>query len=161
MALWQFVLDLLPASAASVDGMPAARLSREQLDAVDLDLSSGDQAALLVGLETLLPEKESWSERLRIWGDENTDDIQVFMDGEVIEAVQFRLDVSNLSLALVGGISTLARRFNCVLASRDGAIIQPTREAVIRMVLGSPAMRFVNDSRGYLEEAVRLDDSDG
>jgi hypothetical protein len=160
MALWQFVLDLVPASAANVGGMPAARMSREQLDTVSLGFSNADAATLFVRLQALLPEKKSWSQSLRIWGDEKTDDIQVWMDDKLIEGVQFRLDVSHLSLALVGGICAVARHFNCVLATRDGAIIQPNRETVIRMILASPAMRFVRDPQRYLEEAVRLDESD-
>jgi hypothetical protein len=82
------------------------------------------------------------------------------MEDEFIEGVRFRLDVSHLSMALVGGICALARQFDCVLATPDGAIIQPNRESLIRMILGSRAMRFVSDPHRYLEEAVRLDDSD-
>jgi hypothetical protein len=160
MALWQFVLDLIPASAANVGGIPAARMNREQLDAIDLDLSSAELEALFVRLEALLPEKKSWSAHLRIWGDEETDDIQVWMDEQVIEGVQFRIDVSHLSLPLVGGICALARHMDCLLATRDGAIIQPNREEVIRMILQSRAMQFVRDPQRYLEEAVRLDEDD-
>lgn len=160
MAAWQFVLDLVPASAAVVAGVPAARMSREQLDAAPLGLSSADTVMLFAQVDALLPEKKSWSVRLRIWGDEETDDIQIGLSDEVAEDVRFRLDVSRLSLHLVGGICGLARHFNCVLATPDGAIIQPKREAIIRMIMQSHAMRFVRDPHEFLENAVRLDQGD-
>jgi hypothetical protein len=112
MAIWQFVLDLVPASAANVGGVAAARMSREQLDAIAVNFSSADTEALFAQLATLLPEKPSWSPRLRIWGDEKTDDIQIGLNGQAIEDVRFRLNVGELSLPLIGGICALASRLN-------------------------------------------------
>lgn len=157
MAVWQFVIDLIPASSARVAGVTAARMSREQLDEIDLRFSDADAEVLFARLGTLLPEKKSWSASLRIWGDEKTDDIQVGFDGHAIEDVQFRLNVADLCLPLVGGICALARDFDCSLATRDGAIIQPNREAVVRAIMQSRAMQFVRDPQRFLEEAIRLD----
>ncbi|WP_043606651.1 hypothetical protein [Novosphingobium sp. Rr 2-17] len=159
MALWQFELDLIPAMGARVAGADAIQLSREQLDAIPLRLSNEDMSKLFGWLESLLPEKASWSKDLRIWGDEKTDDVQVSFAGEKIEFVQFRINVGNLSLALVSGICAIARNLDCVLASRQGAIVRPTSEAVVRAVLQSPATRFVRDPKAYLEAAVLIDGS--
>lgn len=74
--------------------------------------------------------------------------------------MQFRLDVGELSLSLVGGLCGLARRFNYVLATTDGAIIQPNREAIIRAITQAPNMQFVRDPEGFSTEAIRLDGSD-
>lgn len=160
MAVWQFVLDLIPASAAHVEGVTAARMSREQLDKIALVFSSADAELLFARLGALLPEKKSWSASLRIWGDEKTDDIQVGLVGQSIEDVQFRLNVADLRLPLVGAICAVARHFGCLLAARDGAIIQPNCEAVVRTIMQSRAMQFVRDPQRFLEEAVRLDRGD-
>ena len=157
MAVWQFVIDLVPASSTLVAGVTAARMSREQLDEICLDFSSADAEALFARLDTLLLEKKSWSSGLRIWGDEETNDIQVWFDVPNIESIQFRLNVADLSLALVGGICDLACHFDCILATREGAIVQPNREAVMRTIMQSRAMRYVRDPQRFLEEAIRLD----
>lgn len=157
MAVWQIVLDLIPASSAHIAGVAAARMRREQLDEIRPGFSDADAEVLFTRLGTLLPEKKSWSTSLRIWGDEKTDDFQVGFDGQVIEDIQFRLDVADLSLPLVGGICELARHFDCLLATRDGAIVQPNREAVVRTIMQSRAMQFVRDPQRFLEEAIRLD----
>lgn len=157
MAAWQFVIDLIPASSARVAGVTAARMSREQLDEIDLAFSNADAEVLFAKLDSLLPEKKSWSASLRIWGDEKTDDIQVGFDGHSIDNIQFRLNVADLGLPLVGGICDVARHFDCILATRDGAIIQPSREAVVRTIMQSRAVQFVRNPQRFLEEAIRLD----
>ena len=157
MAVWQFVIDLIPASAARVAGVAAVRMSRAQLDETVLGFSAADEEVVFSKLGRLLPEKPSWSDGLRIWGDEKADDIQVSIDGQAIEGIQFRLNVADLSLPLVGGICDLARHFDSVLATPDGAIIQPNREAVMRTMMQSQAAQYVRDPQRFLEEAIRLD----
>ena len=157
MALWQFALDLIPVSAARVSGVEAIRLDDALHDMPLLNFSNTEIAELIDDLSTLLPEAQSWNSSLRIWGSEKSDDIQVGFEGSAIEFVQFRLDVSNLSFRLVGGICELAQRFGCLLAARDRAIIQPRIKPVIKAVLRSPAMKFVRDPEAYLAEAGLLD----
>lgn len=160
MAIWQFVLDLVPVSAAKVAGMPAARMSSDQLDEMHLDFSETDTEKLISHLSSILPEKTSWSPAIRIWGDEETDDIQVGLNGETIEDVRFRLNVADLKLPLIGGICILARQFDCCFATPDGAIVQPNREAVVRLLLQSRAMKFLRDPQRFLADAIRLDKTD-
>lgn len=157
MALWQFVMDLIPASAANVAGVAAARMNRDQLDRIDIGLTRESISSISGMLEALLPEKEPWSSDLRIWGDENTNDVQVWFEEQSVECFQFRIDVSDLPISLVGGICALARKLDCLLATRDGAIVQPNSEAVIRCILNSSAAHYVNDPRAFLERAIRLD----
>ncbi len=108
----------------------------------------------------LLPEKPRSYTGLRVWGDEPADDIQVSFDEQFIEEIQVRFDVADISLPFIGGVCDLARHFDCVFATPEGAIIQPSREAVIRTVLQSEAAQFVQDPPGFIEKAVRLDRED-
>lgn len=157
MAVWQFALDLIPSSSARIAEVDAIRMSREQLDAIRLEIPPDKLPNLFEGLSELLSEKKSWSPSLRIWGDEKFHDVQVWSDGQAIESVQFRLDANNLSVSLMTGICDLARSFDCVLATAEGAIIQPTSEAMVREMMRSPAMQFVQDPEGFLEAAIRAD----
>lgn len=136
-------------------------MSRQQLDELSLAFSNADAKILFARFDMLLLEKKSWSNGLRIWGDEQTDDIQVGFDGQQIEDIRFRLNVADLSLPLIGGICDLARQFDCLLATPDGAIIQPSREAVARVIMQSRAMQYVRDPKRFLEEAIRLDREGG
>ncbi|OCJ00368.1 hypothetical protein A6U86_12215 [Rhizobium sp. AC27/96] len=157
MALRQFVFNLIPSSATTISGVAAARMSRDQLDAIELNFSQQTIDAISERVGMMLPEGQSWASDIRIWGDDKTDDVQIAFEGTAIEQIQFRLDVSNLSLALVGSICALAREFNCVFATRSGGIIRPRSGALIRAITQSEAARFVSDPEGYLREAVELD----
>ncbi|MGY6637250.1 MAG: hypothetical protein ACXIUO_08945 [Erythrobacter sp.] len=160
MAVWQFVINLIPASAARIAGVNAARMNREQLGEVVLALPITEADVLFAKLDILLPEKPRSYTGLRVWGDEPADDIQVSFDEQYIEEIQVRFDVADISLPLIGGVCDVARHLDCVFATPEGAIIQPSREAVIRTVLQSDAAHFVQDPRGFIEKAVRLDRED-
>ncbi|MGV1834758.1 hypothetical protein ACQZ6C_08360 [Rhizobium rhizogenes] len=157
MALWQFVFDLIPSSAATINGVVAARMNRDQLDAIELNFSRPNVEAIFEHVGMMLPEKQSWAPDLRIWGDEKTDDVQIYLRGATIEGVQFRLNVPDLSLPLVGKICALAREFDCVLATRNGAIIRPNSQTLVRAITQSGAARFVSDPERYLREVIQWD----
>jgi hypothetical protein len=157
MALWQFSFSPIPAAKANIGGVDVIYLGPEALDGIDLDLSPNDLEPLFSAFDALLPEKRSWSDSLRIWGDEKAHDIQVSFDGTRVECIEFRLDVSKPSVALVNGICALARQFGWVLVSRTGAVIQPTPEAVARVIIQSPASKYVSDPQAYLAQATRPD----
>ena len=68
MAVWQFVFDLIPSSAATIHGVVAARMNRDQLDAIELSFSGPTAAAMFKRLGAILPEKQAWAANLRILG---------------------------------------------------------------------------------------------
>jgi hypothetical protein len=157
MALWQITLDPIPASSAQVAGVPAIRLTREQLDAIELPVAMSEQQPLFDELARLLPEKAAWTPDMKIWGEETSHDVQVFLEAGEVECIQVRLDVSKPAVPLIAGICEIARRRSWVFATRDGKIVQPSSEAVIRAVLQSRASQYVRDPEGYLEAAIRAD----
>ena len=158
MAVWQFTLFLLPASDARMGEAGLIRLSPEQVDGIVLTMPTDEVFETFDRLGPLLPEAKSWDAKLRMWGDAKTDDIQIWFDDDRVESVQFRLNAHGTSPALVEGICAIARDLGCVLASQEGAIIQPTSEALSRMLSQSPATKFVRDPQGYLKGVETIPD---
>ena len=103
MALWQFALTPFPATAAKICGIDVVRINRDVLNEGCLELPHNQQPVLFEALAALLPEQPAWGSDLRIWGSTNGNDIQVFFDGASVEGIEFRLDVSRLSIPLVDG----------------------------------------------------------
>ena len=155
MAVWQFVCDLIPSTAAKIDGVRATRMSREHLDGVQLAFPPAACIAFFERLDRLLPEKQSWSPDLRIWGDEKTDDVQVGIRDGQIEDVQFRINVADLRMPIVEGFCLLARDFECALATRQGTILRPYSDSFLRAVMQSDAALYIKNPEGYLREATR------
>jgi hypothetical protein len=152
MAIWQFAFDLMPSSVAITNGAVAVRMTQAQLDAIDPDFSVSTMQLLFERLGSMMPEKTSWSPSLRIWGDEKTDDVQVFLGELGIEGVQFRLNVANLSMPLVAQICSLAQDTACVLVTREGAIVRPNGTSLIRAIMRSNAAQYVRDPERYIRE---------
>ena len=157
MAIWQFVFDLIPSSAATIHGVVAARMSRDQLDAIQLKLSGPTADAMFARVGAILPERQAWAADLRVWGDDQAHDVQIVTSGSMISEVQIRLNVADLSLSLVGDICAFAREFDCVFATRSGAIVRPYSEALFRTITLSDAARFVSEPERFLAEAVQRD----
>lgn len=157
MAIWQFVLNLIPSSTATVNGVVAAHMDQDQLDAIELNFCPSISDAFIKRIGAMLPEKPSWTSDLRLWGDDETDDIQIWFHGPAIQYAQFRVNLGNLSLPLVGSFCQVAREFDCVFAERSGAILRPYSEVLVRTLIQSDAAHFVRDPERYIREAVQAD----
>ncbi len=46
-------------------------------------------------IETFLPQTESWSEELNIYGNENSNRIEVYFSNDIVESVSFRIDFTS------------------------------------------------------------------
>ena len=139
MAVWQFVINLIPASAARIAGVDAARMSRSQLDEVVLALPIAEANALFAKLDMLLPEKPRSYTGLRVWGDEPADDIQVSFDEQFIEEIQVRFDVADFKRApRVGevGIVGVAPEFDLAVIRVDGPVGDDDISSAYRRPLG-------------------------
>lgn len=157
MAIWQYALDLIPSSSATVKGADAIYMAQERLaktrPAIPLELAP----AFCDRIGELLPEQTAWARGLRIWGHDQSHDVQVWFDGPCIQEVQLRLDASNPSTSFIKGFCEIARDFDCIFAARDGAIIRPSVDGVMRAVSQSRAMRYARDPKEFLETAVEAD----
>jgi hypothetical protein len=152
MAIWQFVLDLIPAAAARIDGIIAARMSSEQLSGIELRFSQSKANSFFERVGMMLPGGRFRGSEYREWGDDAADDVQIHLEDAAIQYVQVRLNVADIRMPLVDGICALARDFSCVFATRGGAIIRPQRELVLRAILRSDAARFVSDPDRFIRE---------
>lgn len=161
MAIWQFVLDLIPASAARIDGVIAARLTPEQRSTIEWKFSQSKANSFFERVGVMLPEGPFRSSEYCEWGDDAADDVQIHLEDAAIQYVQVRLNIADVRMPFVDGICALARDFSCVFATHGGAIIQPQREFVLRAIMQSDAARFVSDPDRFIRELTAADPEGG
>jgi hypothetical protein len=161
MAIWQFVLDLIPASAARIDGVIAARMTPEQRSGIELKFSHSKADSFFECVGMMLPEGRFRDSEYREWGDDAADDVQIHLDDAAIQYVQVRLNVADISMPLIDGVCALARDFSCVFATRSGAIIRPQRAFVLRAIMRSDSARFVSDPERFIRELIAADPEAG
>jgi hypothetical protein len=158
MSIWQFTVGLVPRTWAEADGILPAML-------YDADGYSDMSAAwrhkqLYVDIDDLmsrvLPAAASWSDEIRIWGDEATSDIQVCYEGTAVESVQVRIDTRNSTSDFCSKIVRLARAMDCYLFLPDErSIISADEPALSKAICKSSAARYSADSRAFLESLDR------
>ncbi|NKI72743.1 hypothetical protein GN109_25310 [Collimonas pratensis] len=110
--------------------------------------------ANLVGLlSEILPSTESWSDEIKIWGDQAKSDIQVGYEDNNVESVLARIDTRSDTLWICSKIVELARALDCclfLLAARS--IITADVAALSSAIHNSEAARFSAAPRAYIEQ---------
>lgn len=161
MAIWQFVLDLIPASAARIDGVIAARLTPEQCSGIELKFSQSEADSFFERVGMMLPEGRFRSSTYCEWGDGAADDAQIHLEDAAIQYVQIRLNIADVRMPFVDDICALTRDFSCVFATQGGAIIRPQREFVLCAIMQSDAARFVSDPGRFIRALTAVDPEAG
>lgn len=153
MAVWQFELDPIPAHAAMIDGVPAIHLGADVRDTIPLDLAPDERKQLIEALDSFLPAQQSWSPGLMIWGNTRGTDVQLFLDEDGADGLKIRIDAKTFTFDLVESLCLIALGFGWVFLTERGAVIQPTRDAVLRALLQSPARQFIEDPETIFAQA--------
>lgn len=159
MAIWQFTVGLVPRTWAEAEGhVPAMLYDAEgyfdmsiawQHEQLDIDLDNL--------MSQVFPAAISWSEKIRMWGDVTTSDIQICYDGVAVESVQIRIDTRNSTSDLCSKIVQLARAMDCYLfLPGDRSIIRADAAALSNAVCKSSAARYSADPHAFLELLARL-----
>jgi hypothetical protein len=152
MAIWQYVTYLIPEEAVQLDGSVAGLKVVEEvieLPEAPFSCSLKDVEAALAGY---LAPAESWSPNLRLWGDNQKDDIDVYFEGERVCEIRARLDLRDITRDRVVRLAALARRLKCCfLEGRTLEVVPATEEKLLASIAQSASAKFVRDPRGYLE----------
>lgn len=153
MAIWQFTVGLVPRTWAEAAGSHPAML----YDAdgyLDMSIAWRNEQ-LHVDIDDVLsrvwPRAASWSDEIRIWGDETTSDVQVCYAGTAVESVQVRIDARNSTSELCSKIVRLARAMDCHLfLPGERSIIGADEAALSNAIYRSTAARYSADPDAFL-----------
>jgi hypothetical protein len=109
-----------------------------------------------VRLSAVLPAGRSWSARIEQWGAQESDRIDVSHDaaGHLPE-VFCRFDLREWKPNLYGRFIDCLREIGGRLETAEGEAVPLELAAFERVLLSSPAARFVADPRGFLEAGSR------
>lgn len=155
MAIWQFAVGLIPRAWAELDGnIPEILYDSEGYNDMSIAWAANQPGPNLVALiSQVLPPTESWSDGIRIWGEQAKSDIQVGYAGNNVESVMARIDTRCDTLYMCSKIVELARALDCCFflpAARS--IIMADVTALSIAVHSSEAALFSAAPRAYIEQ---------
>jgi len=153
MAVWQCDLVLLPDKSleAHHQAVPC-RLTRDLYeetdwwDQIDLPEDADEKIA------TLLKPAQSWTSEIKIWGDDEGDNIHVVYDDAKISEITVRFDLRDISLDLLTGAASLAQHFECCCMSESFHVFKPDTENIVEAIRTSPASEFIRSPKRFFKE---------
>jgi hypothetical protein len=149
MAVWQFRVIFLPESVllSRYDVLPLA-IPQELAEDFSWWADVQPPAGFERQIDLILPQMDSWSTSLRMWGRKHRDDAHVYYVDESksqVKEIGFRIDANAISLELLRRICILARNLGCVLMTADCEILAPDESMVLATIQHSTAKNFVDD----------------
>ena len=139
MAIYQFVFFLVPRSWVGSPEFSIGALFNEEgyVDTNAAWKAYGSVSELEKRFSSIFPENESGEVGIRIWGEEAGNDIQLFYSGDVVEAVQVRLDKRNLSYSSLSDIVEVSKRVKCsIFLPRKKIVIDPDSTQLMEFIKG-------------------------
>lgn len=134
MAIWQYKLMLVPRGGPAVRGDWDAVHWRHMQPRLPLDSL----------IPPSLPPAQSWSDRLRLWGDVNRDCIAaIYSSAGTLETVEVTIDARHPNKAFISEICAVAASLDAVFLDAAQREIEPVPTLVEAALATSLATRFV------------------
>jgi hypothetical protein len=152
MAVWQYVAYLVPTASLQEDGTLTGIVTHNdgfELPTVAFPFEPPEFEALA---NDYLPPAKSWSPKIRIWGDDAKDDVDLFVeDGRVVE-VRVRLDLRDVTIERVQRLVRFAQMLRCCFVEgRKGEVVPAREDALLQSIRESLSAQFVTDPRGFFD----------
>jgi len=156
MAMWQFRLDFLPEREIrrKFGNLPRT-LSKDVVEDYPWWSHVQPRAGFETQIDEMIPQKSSWSESMRIWGNEDGDSVYVIYIDErkdKIECIWCRIDVRSISHSFVRGICTLAQQLECILVTAKHIVLKADEASMLAAINDSTAKKYLEDPVATLIE---------
>ena len=141
MAIWQYDFEIVPVEdlVAALGVQPAA-VTLPQIEALEKWKTCQPFKGFEAVFSEWRPEIEWWCKEMRVWGNEESNRIDVMYSGRRVLSVEFRVEIRSISLHFIELLAAFARRCNAVLVSMHSlAVVEPTRQSILRYLARSGA----------------------
>lgn len=147
MAIWQFKVEIIPDAVAGQREL----IPDDEWEEALWWLNSPPPDELLEELACLLPSHKSWSDDLSQWGDQQSDLVEVWREGEKVESISARIDTRALNTGFVKALLEIANKWNCRLAyARYRKVLPRDYINLVNALLASQNFKVMRDPELWL-----------
>lgn len=155
MAIYQYVIELIPKTWIEENNTKIESLYNND---GFYDLSkpwhnytvNGDIGLLI---SKILPATASWSPDIKIWGNEENNDITLSMEKNNIDSIRIRLDLRDNVETLKLAVINLAKILDCYfLIPNTKEILIPNIDLLNKSILNSNASKFLKDPEKFIDK---------
>ena len=156
MALWIFRSSVVPAEVVG----DCRQLTEDRFDDLCPSFwSARDGEEAVRDLSSLLPNLESWSPNVSLFGYEGGDRVEVWRESGRIDGVTLKIDCRSPNLELIDAAEAVALNYRLVfIYERTFEVCAPSDGALRRFILSSANRRMLLDPETWiphLAEEVR------
>lgn len=150
VAVWQFNIAFLPRDWLDAGGNVHALFDEHGFDA-STAWGSYRHPKLEELLGNPLRKRKSWYPDLTLWGNEETDYIQLMRRNGKVRSVVVRFDLRRPNMTLVQHVIFMAHELRlAIVALETESLVQPDVEQLLRAAAESKATHFVLDPESFL-----------
>jgi len=142
MALWQYTFYILP---GGFDERMRFENSGEGFDDSQYWLPKKIKSSFFESIRIFLPERRSWSKNIVLYGNQDSNCVEVLLKEGVVESVSFRLDFISDYFNIVQKIIDFCIMNNLVLLDEDLKIVQLDMNEIQELINNSPQFKQYKD----------------
>jgi hypothetical protein len=151
MATWQYPIHLIPRSRLiQLFGSVPAKLDSQTFDSVEWWQNIKFPKEAESFLDSFLPRGTHWSEKALLWGDNESDHIDLWKPSNDVEEIFIRVHVGKLSRVFLEELIEFALMCDCVFYVDGEKLIEPDLDDLLAEIKESRAYHFVSDPHGFL-----------
>lgn len=130
MAIWQYQLFLLPKEEIKSYFKNDLFISEDDLNEIDWWKYSELKPMDFSVFSKILPQSKSWSDDITIYGNVDSDCIEVIVENNKIKEVSIRIDLRYSNKQLIADLCKFSEQYSCVFLNIYFKIINPIQELI-------------------------------
>jgi len=125
MAVWQYHIFIVPEEEIKSFFKDAMSITNDDLNEIDWWKYSQLDLDKFKIFEKLLMRKKSWSKDIILFGEEDSDCVEILMDNKKIVEVSARIDLRHNYKNILNNLCDFAQSNNCIFLNDSLNIIYP------------------------------------
>jgi len=150
MAIWQYQCEIVPENVLG----SLSYASRELMDNANWsfnELQLNDK--LKSELSSILPPTEPWHKELYIWGNLNSNCIEVWLEDGYVSSISCRFDTHAPSMDFVKAVCQLAKQLQCkIIYQRYLDVLSADYTVVFNAIVNSVNKKVLEDPENMLSK---------
>ena len=119
MAVWQFKVQLIPTVWVERGNDVMTLFKEEGYEGIEAWKHRIDVEQIRSAIDMVLPRGKEWNKDLTLWGNEKSDDIQLWLDQQCIESLSIRFDLRDRNIALISNVVSLAKQLDLSIITTE------------------------------------------
>ncbi len=161
MAIWQCHLHIVPEKRAEdILNIPSPGLDREQFSEIDwweFERLESETAAktinkILLARNAGLLQYDSWSKSLLAWGSDDSNQISLWREENMVDDISIRIDLSDFTAEIIESVVAIVTEFRGCLLSENYGRVENNEQALLEHLRNSRAHDFVHSPREFFEK---------